>query len=638
MKPVLFLHIGMNKTGSTALQVYMSKHYGEHLKQGVLYPSAGRKGVTHYLLSTAFGLGSNKHLRHKYNLEQILEEMVREGRKKGTDHYVVSSETFIVCRDPKLLNAALSSRFDVKIVIYLRRHDEWIESLYNQAVKMVVTPPWGMGVANYLEHQRNRGEGAIYFRYWDLLECWSDAFGRENISVRPFERQQFVNNDLIQDFLSVVGVDSSQYDVRTLKRGDSNISLSADRLSLVDSLQHARFFSPRIKRLIVKLVARVPTRRVRKYVLSPDERKQLVAENQHDYVRIARAYLGREDLFVSPLDAENENWQPPEKTWLGSLGRLLVDRVYFFFMRSNAMFDQVIVYQMGKVGSTSIVNSLNAAGVDAHQSHFLDSPTFHEMLDRIIGSRIGEEAARHMSTQLQQNLLLANGLARAMENEQNPTKGIGIITLVRDPLDWFYSNLSQNYFTYEGMLKKWLLATGKLNQDQSIEKEHLLLFVSEIIGQFDALVAGIDSSSIEAIQGAFRAANKTEEGQTYRFIYGQATGLLRPHFWFDKHFNGLFGVDVLGSKVSAGQVFRNETGKLRILLLRFEELADCSGAVGAFCGINGFSLTRANESKNKRLGRLFSEVRNEIEYPAGFLDKIYASDYARKFYPKGRNS
>ena len=108
MKPVLYLHIGMNKTGSTALQVYMSNHYGEHLRQGVLYPAAGRKGKTHYLLTTAFGLGSNRHLRHKYNLKQILNEIEQEATTKGADRIVVSSETFIVCKDPLPIRSALA--------------------------------------------------------------------------------------------------------------------------------------------------------------------------------------------------------------------------------------------------------------------------------------------------------------------------------------------------------------------------------------------------------------------------------------------------------------------------------------------------------------------------------------------------
>lgn len=324
MKPVLYLHIGMNKTGSTALQAYMSKHYSEHLEQGVLYPKTGRKGTTHYDVSTAFGLGSQRHLRHAYDLNQMLDEMLRDSKNAGADRLVISSETFIVCKNPKILAEGLD-RFDVRIVIYMRRHAEWIESLYNQAVKMVASPPWGKGFSKYLEFQKEHGQGRLYFHYWDLLERWADAFGRQNIIVRPFERSQFVNNDLIEDFLSVIGLDSTRYESKDLKSGESNISLSADRLPLIDILQRLKFLPAKSKRIIVRKIAQVPPRRVRKYIASPALREKLVMEYQGDYSKIAEAYLGREVLFYDPIVPDKENWLPPESTWYGSLKRLFMD-------------------------------------------------------------------------------------------------------------------------------------------------------------------------------------------------------------------------------------------------------------------------------------------------------------------------
>lgn len=306
-----------------------------------------------------------------------------------------------------------------------------------------------------------------------------------------------------------------------------------------------------------------------------------------------------------------------------------------FFKRSKAVFDEVIVYQMGKVGSSSIVTSLNNHGVNTHQSHFLDSKTFHQTLDRIINSKAGEEATRHMFDQLQQNMMLANRLAQAMDQDSMKSKEFGIITLTRDPLDWFYSNLSQNYFIFQEMLEKWLGSIGMLGKGEAIGKEHLLHFVQEIVNRFHMLIQHMNSKSIEEIRRAHREANKSEEGRISNFVYGQATGLLRPHFWFDHHFKELFGVDVLNENISPGEVFKDKGENLSILLLRFEELSTSSTSIGEFCGIDNFNLKRVNVSKEKPLGRLFSEVRKEIEYPRGFLETIYSSRYSRKFYPEG---
>ena len=60
-KPIIYLHIGMNKTGSTSIQDYFFNNKDDFNIEGFCYPSAGlnSKGI-HYGLSDAFGFYNNK--------------------------------------------------------------------------------------------------------------------------------------------------------------------------------------------------------------------------------------------------------------------------------------------------------------------------------------------------------------------------------------------------------------------------------------------------------------------------------------------------------------------------------------------------------------------------------------------------
>ena len=128
-------------------------------------------------------------------------------------------------------------------------------------------------------------------------------------------------------------------------------------------------------------------------------------------------------------------------------------------LNRNCAIKEAIVYQMGKVGSTSIVASLNSAGVSAYQSHFLDTSSFHSAIDKFdLPSSISKEAANHISVQLQRNLILRNKVKQYQTNDPACEDNLGIITLVRDPLNWYFSNLAQNFFQVENHLRNWLEA------------------------------------------------------------------------------------------------------------------------------------------------------------------------------------
>ena len=202
MPPKLYLHIGINKTGTSAIQRYLSSHRAELVRESVLYPVTGRAGEAHYGLSRALGFAHGKPPVNAQELERLRSALLEEMRASDAQSVILSSEDFVLRGDIARVREFLSA-FDCRIVVYLRRHDHWWLSSYNQAVKMVANPPWEPGINAYLQFCRKRKSARASHR--ELLERWAEVFGVPAICVRPYEAAQN-EGGVVADFLRTTGL------------------------------------------------------------------------------------------------------------------------------------------------------------------------------------------------------------------------------------------------------------------------------------------------------------------------------------------------------------------------------------------------------------------------------------------------
>lgn len=310
MKTV-YLHIGANKAGSTSIQRFLNRNSDWLKGQGVLYPSIGIHDNAHYGLSNFFRFGPKLPNQTDFSLGSLKELINGSAEEK----IVLSSEFFMLNRHGDLLELKdCFLDYDVKIVLYLRRHDLWFESLYNQAVKTTRNPPWGKGVQSYLDFQLDRPN--ISFDYLDIIERWAGAFGEESIFVRPFEKQQFFQNDLISDFLNTIGV--SFEDRPSSPEDHSNASLSVRILDFVDSLNRVEGIGEHDKAVAIRTVAEITKNDKKRFAISPGQRLELIKRFESNYEQLAREYLGRTDgrFFYECLPEPNEEWSEPERVTL----------------------------------------------------------------------------------------------------------------------------------------------------------------------------------------------------------------------------------------------------------------------------------------------------------------------------------
>ena len=194
-KPIVFLHIGPHKTGTTSIQYALATNRQKLLENDIHYPVAGcpivqseSKYGQHELY---WFLAKKKKVKNDDPWQRLREEV----EKAATKTVIISAEGLSSCDDKKikLINRYLSD-FDVRIILYTRSIEAWIISSYKQYVKS----------SKYVSSFHDFYEDYLINRSFDnLIYKWSSHFGHDNIIVRDFD-EAIKSRGLLQDFASAL--------------------------------------------------------------------------------------------------------------------------------------------------------------------------------------------------------------------------------------------------------------------------------------------------------------------------------------------------------------------------------------------------------------------------------------------------
>lgn len=211
----VYLCIGTQKTGTTYLQRFMAENREALKKQGYCYPdlTLGMNRMfenrnAHFLtyLST---IGEEEECRadeaeKKRMAYEILGELAKE-----YSNIVLSDETiWYQCKKKENFWTELLEEFhkigcEVKVIVYLRRQDQVISSLWNQRLKGM--PGITYTFLEFIEQGRFKW---FPLNYYSHLQKIAGYVGKENLTVRVFERGQFggSQNSLLTDYLDAINV------------------------------------------------------------------------------------------------------------------------------------------------------------------------------------------------------------------------------------------------------------------------------------------------------------------------------------------------------------------------------------------------------------------------------------------------
>ncbi|WP_088347419.1 MULTISPECIES: hypothetical protein [Rhodomicrobium] len=187
------LHIGFDKTGTSAIQRYLAENARMIRRQtGFLYPRIGRQKYEHIPVAQYAGFGFVGETRTE-------DEQRRDGQIgrffqcDNREHIVISSEHFCYGTAPERFAriGALFAGYDVKIIVYVRTLPGWLRSLHGETVKWGFYAPF----ADFLVFHRERMDYAAF------LDRWAAVFGAGALEVRLFDRER---DRLIPSFLQIL--------------------------------------------------------------------------------------------------------------------------------------------------------------------------------------------------------------------------------------------------------------------------------------------------------------------------------------------------------------------------------------------------------------------------------------------------
>jgi hypothetical protein len=291
--------VGTHKTGSTSIQSFMHDNCAELARRGLLYPRIGLENGAHHRLAWATGTGA--HEADAALLDDAFSSIEREADRANCSRILVSSEEFESTHDLHLL-APLRDRFDVRIVIYLRKQDHLLESTYNQHVRQY----------------DKRFDGSIYqlalkynfhnhFNYRRLVERWEAEFGRDKILVRPYGTAH-VQRDVRQDVLSLVGIDGAGFRAEERSGQRDNVSLATPAIPYMVRINRLGLSYSQHQEALSELARRVPAIDGAR-LLSHWESSEFYKKFERGNRLIAERYLG---LDEDPFAALVRN--PPQET------------------------------------------------------------------------------------------------------------------------------------------------------------------------------------------------------------------------------------------------------------------------------------------------------------------------------------
>jgi len=241
-------------------------------------------------------------------------------------------------------------------------------------------------------------------------------------------------------------------------------------------------------------------------------------------------------------------------------------------------FDPIVIYQMGKVGSTTIKESLKRHNLSNEHIHFLSWNNIAEVEKYYLGLPHAK-VPKHIERSKRLRSFIDNTWGKIRWK---------VITMVREPVGRDISDFFQN-------MGDALPHVRDLPEDKALREiiRHLL--------------------------GSFSNFNETKD-----YVCT----------WFDKEIKDVFNFDIYAhdfNKTLGYQIY--EAANADILLIRLEDLSRCChDAFREFLGVPDFSMVKDNVGEKKWYQGLYRRVLDSISIPDSDLERIYKSRYCRHFY------
>ncbi|MGN0475773.1 MAG: hypothetical protein ACI4HM_00390 [Ruminococcus sp.] len=313
----LYLHIGIPKTATTSIQKFCVKNRDLLSQKGFYYPESFHiyKNIVpdrnaHFL----FGTIKNEEGKRRYKYEGKI-------RREGLAHIVKLFEEHdnIILSDESIWWATSFYRKDlwdmlkeegenhnycIKIIVYLRRQDEFLLSRYNQLVKAMNShsEPFEEYYDTCMTQRRK------ILEYCEKIDEIAEVLGKENIIVKRFDRDFFYKGDVIADFLHIFGLELT--DEYAPLDDDLNVGIGLNSGEIKRKINTLGKFEDEENKFVVKLLKECEDKlpKCTEKYLSSEETREMLSQFEEGNKRIAEEYIGDGKPLFKDVTDGTQKW------------------------------------------------------------------------------------------------------------------------------------------------------------------------------------------------------------------------------------------------------------------------------------------------------------------------------------------
>ncbi len=255
---------------------------------------------------------------------------------------------------------------------------------------------------------------------------------------------------------------------------------------------------------------------------------------------------------------------------------------YIKLIQTIRFYDPIWVYNPGKVGSTSIQETLDFYGIP--QLHFHTLQPYYSCV---------EESSW-------------NEYKTSIKNIIAQKEKIKIISLVRNPLERDISAIFQTIYDPSRYLYR------------DMDNDYANGIYNILVRDF---ACGEDKESI-LTNDVWRMNWEARRGKK-SFVFN----------WFDDEIQDVLGIDVFAyefNKIEGYSIIKKDN--IECLVLKVENYKNAMPAIADFIGIADIQFVKANSAESKEYKYVYEQVKKEITINQQLLDFYYDNDQIKHFY------
>ena len=243
----IILHIGQQKTGSTALQNFLSDHNKQLAELNICYykplyryaPWIGNSNADFLLADILSKLkepndpikkemfNKNDSLNVFYLKKKNCKEEYFEKEKNNFIEYLNKYNTIILSEEmffhydyfydnyweniSNYLSSCSKEKLIIDIVVYLRRQDEWLLSKWKEDIRNEIPSPWDFNET--INEYKEFG----FLNYYDTLLRLEKIFKKQHLIIRNYDLNNLYEHNIIIDFFKCCNIKHNFTDIDKYK-------------------------------------------------------------------------------------------------------------------------------------------------------------------------------------------------------------------------------------------------------------------------------------------------------------------------------------------------------------------------------------------------------------------------------------